>query len=482
MVSTIPNREYAVFFFLLFVGLLVYPAAWATRLPQELNICLRKQFPDARIRIDASIETSRGELYLPLVPRTSTSKPKLELEASYPNGDTPDLLVYSNGWCFLRLNKKGSFQIATLPFGLSDKTRDRLLNSKFPSDLIVPENLVVARSLKSIVGDVAVAIVDDATINKPSFGQQPQMVAARNATKHGAIFVTSPGSGAITLLGENSMKKLADFPTEGTPSGMAYAGSRLYIADQTKSRILILDIKNRQFDGQIDLPRRSAPKGLAALPNGQLLYVSESATNSVAVIETATGKVLLRTKVPAGPARIAVTPNGNNLLVLDVPAGQLTIISTMNQKAIGSIKVGAMPSALVIARDNQLAFVSNRISNTVSIVDIGKRQVVGSLPTGNGPTGVALSSDNSQLFVANAKDNTIGIYDLKTRQKLKEVKLPIDIDFPSTLMLLPDGKRLLVTSASTDSIGVFDTTKLEFEEQPITIGHPSNELIWVPAN
>ena len=102
------------------------------------------------------------------------------------------------------------------------------------------------------------------------------------------------------------------------------------------------------------------------------------------------------------------------------------------------------------------------------------------LKTSAGPTGLVLNDDESRLFVANAKDNTISVFDLNQHKKLDDIKLPLDVDFPGSLMLLPDRKHILVSSESTDTIGLIDASKMAFEGQP-SIGHSSDEFLWVPV-
>jgi len=228
------------------------------------------------------------------------------------------------------------------------------------------------------------------------------------------------------------------------------------------------------------LPYRSSPKGIAVLPNGSLLYVSESGASDIAIVEIARNRVLMRTKVPPGPGRMQLTPNANFLLVLNVPSGLLTIISTLNQKSMGSVRVGTMPSYMAISADSQTAYVSNRQSNAISVVDIGKRLLIATIPVGQGPTGTVLSRDGAKLYIANARENSIAEYDTHSLQKLREVKLPLDIDFPGAIYLLPDSRRLLVTSGATDTIGVLDLVKFQFEQQT-TVGHPTHEVLWVPG-
>jgi YVTN family beta-propeller protein len=467
--------------FSLCIWLISEPQALATRLPAELHQTVLNEFPDGKIRLDGSIETRSGELFLPLVPlaQSAKKKTKVVIEAVFPTQESPDAIFYNNGWCYLRVIKKGVMRTVVSPAAMPANLKKQLLSCRFPSDLIVPEHLVLPTSLKTIIGDTPITTVNDATVASAEFGTPPKKPAAKAGP--GYFFLTSLNSGTITMVEEKTLNKVSDFPTEGTPCSMVAAGGKIYISDQAKNRILILDPVAKQFLGQIDLPYRSAPKGIAALPNGKILYVSLSASNDVAVIETETRRVLLRTKVASGPGRLVLTPNANFLLVLNVPCGQINVISTLNQRNMGSIQVGSVPTSVAITKDSQTAYVTNRSSNTVSVIDISKRQVISTIKTGTGPTGIALSADGSKLYVAHARDNTIGIYDTKTREKLQDIRLPLDIDFPGEIALMPDGKHLLISSGATDTIGMLDLEKLEFDKQS-RIGHSSHEIIWVPMS
>ncbi|MBS1957437.1 MAG: beta-propeller fold lactonase family protein [Cyanobacteria bacterium SZAS-4] len=469
----------------------------ATRLSAELKTTVAAAFPDSKIRLDGAIETKAGQLYLPLMPPTpkvadKTAKPPaaaVQLRAKFPETELPDALFFSNGWCYLRVIKKAAVKTTINSNALSEKLRKDLFACKFVPDLIVPDNFALLKVMKPLAGDLAVPILPEAVAKPKTAGTGTTTSATPNpkdsgqtqtadATGHGAVFVSSPGTGKITMLDDKTLEKLTEFPTEGTPAGMTVADGRLYIADQGKSRILILDPKRRQFLGQIDLTPKSAPKGLASLPNGKLIYASESAAGNIDVIETETGKVLLKTKVLAGPSKVVMAPNGNMIVVLNPPSGQVTLITTSNQKVFGVIKVGANPNAVVFSKDSAFAYVSNRVSNTVTIIDLAKKLAVGNMETGAGPTGLALTNDGEKLLVANAKDNSISIFDVAKRTKLQDVRLPLDVDFPSSLFLMPDGEHVLVSSASTDALGILNVAKAEFERQPV-IGHTSDEMLWL---
>jgi YVTN family beta-propeller protein len=467
--------------------LLLPPAGHATRPPEALKETLKKTFPSARVRLDGVIENSDGTLYIPLIPKTLNTKVVPGVSAKYPAQGTI-LYAFSNGWYYLKLVDKGGKKILALP-ALKDDEKKKVVACSLPTDLIVPNNMFVGPELKSAIGELQIAILDGTTAATTTTataqptpppkesGQQP-VAKPDTVSSEGIVAVTSPQTGKIAMLG-NGLNKLVELPTDGTPGGMAIANKKLFIADQTKNRVLIVDPQTREFAGQIDFPPGSSPKDVASQADGTFLYVSECAANKIAIVELATQKILMHTLVPAGPTRIKITPNGYTLVVLNVPAGKVSFISTLNQKLVGVLAVGGMPSDVIISNDSRTAYVSNRLSNTISVLDITQKKVVKTLPTGEGPTGLALSKDGGKLFVANAKDNSISVFDLSNYSKIKDITLPIDVEFPSDIMMLPDGQRMLVTSAATDTLGMLNVDSLEFEKQP-ALGCTSVDLIWVP--
>jgi YVTN family beta-propeller protein len=468
---------------LLCLGCLSLPAS-ATKLTPELSKAALSALP-GRIRLDGAVEAPDGKLYLLLIPpgyATRPGKGKVEVDARLPSDD-PGVVFYSNGCAHLRLLKQGDAATLVLPRALSEKQKRRILSLRLPSDLIAPVGFVLPKSLKPLGQDVpAVSLVDDDVIAGADFGRKRQSSPRSSYHGDGSVFLTSIKAGSITMLNGKSLNKIAEFPTEGTPCGMELVNGLLYVVDEAKNRVLTVDPSARKFVGQIDLPDRAAPKGIAAFPDGKWIYVSESGANDVVVLETATGKPLVKTKVRPGPGKMAITPDGVFLVVLNVTSGQVSLISTYNQKVISTIKVGDMPTSLALAPDGKTAFVGNRISNTVSVIELEKHQVVGTIKCGQSPTGIGIGPDGSRLYVATGRDNTLTEYDTRSLAKLRELRLSSDTEFPGSLCMLPGGHKLLISSqgTDTDSLSLIDIDKF-VTEKSFPLGHANNEAIWVPA-
>lgn len=456
--------------------------AIATRLPPEIRKSALEVYAKGTVRLDGSVSLPDGNFLLPLIPGVNPlRKIKGEELQKFPgNTSEPSLLIYENGWAHLKTLRKGNVLTVSIPGDVPEPVKKRLLAMKLPSDLIVPDGFVIPKSLKAFLGDLNIPQIDDATLAKPDFGQKKSESQQNAYSGAGTFALISIKDGTIILVDAKTFNKLAEFPTEGTPWGMTFFKGRLFITDQAKNRILLLDPAARKFLGQFDLPPASAPKGIAVLPASKSLYVAQSGSATVGIYDATDGKPISKTKVPTGPSRLVMTPDGIYALVISVTAAELSLISTYNQHVIGSVKVGVVPTCVALHPTEKLAYVSNRMSNTISVVDFTKRAISGTIKTGSSPTGIAITPDGNRLFAALGRDNTITVYDTKTLEKKHEVKLPLDVDFPGTICLSPDGKSLLISSQQTDTIGILDTETYEFKKQ-VQVGHTTQEIIWLPA-
>ncbi len=484
---------YRLFLLLIFFfGILnSFVPALALKLPKELKGCISKTFIVARFRLDGAIETKNGELYLAAVPNNADQgKGETFLKAAFPNKTAPQFLLFSDGWCFMKVIEVDKQRTVISLDKLPVELQRAILATKLASDLIVPENFVLPSSLKSIVGNVSVSLkaspkvhVETATKTSSILNETKAIKVINDkvlTSKSGWVLVTSPATGKISMLTYPDLVRAMEFSIEGTPSGITFANGMVYIADQSKSRILKLDPYKRKFLGQIDLPKGSTPKDVVALPDGKLIYVSENMLGDVAVFETETDKLLVRTKVHSYPGRMAIDPDGTLCIVLSVPDGRASLLSTQTQRFISTLPVGALPNGIAFDSNSKMAYVSNRVSNTVAVVDLLHRGVILNLKTGSGPTGLVVDANNKKLYIANAKDNTISVFDTTSHKKVGEIRLPLDVDFPGSLILLPDKKHILVSSESTESLGLFDIASQSFEKTE-TIGHTSDQCLWIPG-
>ena len=163
------------------------------------------------------------------------------------------------------------------------------------------------------------------------------------------------------------------------------------------------------------------PAGLAFSPNGKSLYVAENLSDSLAVVDVATGTVSQR--LPSGryPYAVTVTPNG---AVYVSSWGASTVWAYAPDQGrlalTDSIPVARHPSAMLASHDGAHLYVVSATTDRVAVVDTRRRAMVAELrdpppagpSEGSTPNALALSADGTRLYAAEADANAVAVFDL----------------------------------------------------------------------
>jgi YVTN family beta-propeller protein len=266
-------------------------------------------------------------------------------------------------------------------------------------------------------------------------------------TTRGVTFYTPDGN------------KTTEVALTAAPLGLAFSpDGKTVVASQSDGKVARLQEANGKW-GLVEklevetaeaLKKRPARQpanpqatGLAFSPDGSKLYVALGIRNAVAVLDTASGKVLNTIPVGVAPYALAFSPNGKTLLVANrggkptegsdtalsggslvrieketdaARRGSLTFVNPENGKT-HEIDAGRQPAAVVFAPDGKTAYVANADDDTVSVVNVERRRITRTLSVrppedpgfGQIPTDVALSDDGQTLFVTCGGGNAIAL-------------------------------------------------------------------------
>jgi YVTN family beta-propeller protein len=166
--------------------------------------------------------------------------------------------------------------------------------------------------------------------------------------------------------------------------------------------------------------RDRSPVDLVVTPDGKLIVTANQTSNSVSVVQAATGKVMA--EIPCGrkPAALALTPDGKRVLVTASDSGDLTIIEVEDEKltALGKVQLGFDPRGVTVAPTGKVAFVALSAAGEVAVVDLDKKTVAERIPVGRWPRTLALSPDGRRLGVGVSGDGGIAVVDTEARKRL----------------------------------------------------------------
>ncbi len=136
-----------------------------------------------------------------------------------------------------------------------------------------------------------------------------------------------------------------------------------------------------------------------------------SNSNTVSVINTATGAVVKTITVGSQPSAVAVSPASTSsprglAYVTNRASGTVSVINTANNTVVGTaIGVGSSPQDVAVAHTPTVTrvYVANSGSNNVSVINTGNSNQVTTIDLGLGnssPTAVAVSADGTRAYVA----------------------------------------------------------------------------------
>jgi YVTN family beta-propeller protein len=194
----------------------------------------------------------------------------------------------------------------------------------------------------------------------------------------------------------------------------------------------------------ITLPAGSAPVFVGSTEGGTI-YVANSGTNSVGVINLV--QAIQQTSFPVGrtPVALAETPDATRLYIVNQGDGTVTAVSPTGGSVLTTIPVGNSPVAAAINSSGSTLYVVNQGSGTISVIDTATNTVTATLATGASPRFLAYDSHLRRLYVANTGSNTISVFNADVGlTPLATVTVGAG---PASIAPLPDGTRIYVANA-----------------------------------
>ena len=133
-----------------------------------------------------------------------------------------------------------------------------------------------------------------------------------------------------------------------------------------------------------------SPEALALSPDGKQVWTATFGDSHVAIIDSATGKVIQKVPVSTKQMnRLRFTPDGKLVLLSDAGNGDLIVLDAASGKEVKRLKIGQNCEGILVTPDGARAYVASENGNFVAVIDLQKLELAGRIQTGNGPDGMA---------------------------------------------------------------------------------------------
>jgi YVTN family beta-propeller protein len=243
------------------------------------------------------------------------------------------------------------------------------------------------------------------------------------------------------------------------------AQSFAYVANQLTHNISIIDTRTNTLRDTIPLTSSEySPAGIAVSPDGSRLFVANSNSHTVTMLNVATRAFVATNPAGQHPVSLAVSPDGRRLYVANAGSASISVLNAQNLGLQAKIRVGFTPVSLAVAPDSGRVYVANASGNSVSVVDpaligSGDDPVIATVPVGAAPIAVVVAPGGTTAYAANSGSASISQIDLAANRVAATLKLE---RVPAGLAVSADGTRLYVPGFGP-SITAIDTASHEMQ-------------------
>ncbi len=257
-------------------------------------------------------------------------------------------------------------------------------------------------------------------------------------------------------------------------------------------------------------------------PKPYLAFVANTQSNSIAVVNLATFRVVKNIPVSPGPRQLALRPrtheiyvtgNSGKIDVIEYPALEVTrTFKPMNGGAarslvfspdgaqayllersddiagsdgiyfiecgandrISRVHVPGRLTALALTPDGKTLIAADPNAHKLLFVEAQSGRYSGSVETGKRPGPLAVLPDSSKVFVADSGEQKVSSIDVGSRQLLSNLEVGVT---PTGLLVKPDGGEIFVLSGTNATLVIVDAFHDNVEQNLTTGRNPFGAVI-----
>lgn len=345
----------------------------------------------------------------------------------------------------------------------NDRIIKFLPTGKRPNDLAIDpasKRIYVANQTDKTIAIIA----NDSVALTTSIGEEPRTLWFQD----NRLFVGLETKGTILVLDPATLQQQSVISIPGAFSIINLAGDathhRIYAA--LFDKLGVIDSTTWRLVKTIEA--KASYFTLLANPTNDSALTSmyDSTTNAqfLTAFDPVSGATRGRVKIGGDPRDAVMSSDGTRIFVANSFSNTVSVIDARNLTALAEIPVGLKPYALVLDENARRLIVANYGNDNAHIIDTQTNLVVGTIPLSIRLTALTANETTKRVYAASATTDSVFI--IEDNRTLKEVNVgraPFD--------LARDAKtnRVLVANSSDNTLSIIDETNFAVRAtQPLT--------------
>jgi len=242
-----------------------------------------------------------------------------------------------------------------------------------------------------------IAVVDTATqkvVKVLHAGSDPEQFALSRDGKR--LFVANEDSATLSVVDISSGTVVQRVPVGREPEGVAVTpdGRWVLVTNESDNSVSIIDTGTLKIVKAVPVGKR--PRDVAFTPDGRTAYVSgefDSSVYRMSVPQGAPVERVLELRKEARPMGILLDAGRNRLYVSTGRGGSVAIIDSASHKLLAEVQVGTRPWGIALSEDGRWLYTANGPSDDVTVIDTSTMRAVRHIRAGRSPWGVAIGPE-----------------------------------------------------------------------------------------
>jgi DNA-binding beta-propeller fold protein YncE len=240
-----------------------------------------------------------------------------------------------------------------------------------------------------------------------------------------------PGNTIVVLdLASRQQVGEIDISPYVAPHGLMFGTDGLLYASCDQSGVVVVvDCEQGEIVGTIDAESTGAHM-IAMLPDGSKLYSENEEDTFVGVMDPVSQRMIAKIPLPGGAAGISASADGSTVLVVTLDEPGLAVIDTATDRLLKRIRLADSTIAAQRVRcspNGRFVVVTNNDESLVTVLDASlTRQTT--FPVSKAPMGVAFHPDGKTALVGNHGAGRITVVDLEAAAPVREFAAGVGVE------------------------------------------------------
>lgn len=210
------------------------------------------------------------------------------------------------------------------------------------------------------------------------------------------LFVANEDAATMSVVEVASGRVVGRVPVGREPEGVGITpdGRWVLVTNESDNSVSIIDSGTLKIVKAVQVGKR--PRDVAFTPDGGTAYVSgefDSSVYRMAVPQGAPVERVLQLRKEARPMAVVLDSKRGRLYVSTGRGGTVAVIDSASHKLLAEIPVGTRPWGIALSQDGRWLYSANGPSNDISVVDTSTLRTVRNIGVGRSPWGVVVGPE-----------------------------------------------------------------------------------------